>query len=192
MLVGYIFSYSDLQKHESSCLLSDRFWCISPEPFELQKTFLPLIASLFKELSDKKGIFQIGTQIYLILRKTQKKYDFVVSKAECYQKEKKIVSHVCGMIWSLETFFPSLRPLCNERPFVCYQIVHLEETALDFWLARTNEKQPQKRQIRVQKRCQKPGYYLLTEYSIFCMKNKECNEKKSVAFKYWQWISRKC
>ena len=28
--------YSDSQKHESSCLLSDRFWCISPEPFELQ------------------------------------------------------------------------------------------------------------------------------------------------------------
>ena len=32
-------SYSDLQKHESSCLLSDRFWCKSPEPFELQKIF---------------------------------------------------------------------------------------------------------------------------------------------------------
>ena len=46
--------YSDLQKHESSCLLlSDRFWCISPEAFELQKIFIPLIASLFKELSDK-------------------------------------------------------------------------------------------------------------------------------------------
>ena len=27
--------YSDSQKHESSCLLSDSFWCISPEPFEL-------------------------------------------------------------------------------------------------------------------------------------------------------------
>ena len=44
--------YSDSQKHESSCLLSDCFWCISPEPFELQKIFKPLIASLFKELSD--------------------------------------------------------------------------------------------------------------------------------------------
>ena len=51
--------YSDLQKHESSCLLSDRFWCISPEPSELQKIFLPLLASLFEELSDRKGIFQI-------------------------------------------------------------------------------------------------------------------------------------
>ena len=51
--------YSDSQKHESSCLLSDRFWCISPEPFELQKIFLPLLASLFEELSDRKRIFQI-------------------------------------------------------------------------------------------------------------------------------------
>ena len=49
--------YSDSQKHESSCLLSDRFWCISPEPFELQKNFLPLLASIFEELSDKKIIF---------------------------------------------------------------------------------------------------------------------------------------
>ena len=63
--------YSDLQKHESSCLLSDRFWCISPEPFELQKIFLTLLASVFEELSDKKKkIFQIGSQIHLILRKT--------------------------------------------------------------------------------------------------------------------------
>ena len=31
--------YSDSQKHESSCLFSDRFWCISPEPFEVQKIF---------------------------------------------------------------------------------------------------------------------------------------------------------
>ena len=62
--------YSDLQKHESSCLLSDRFGCIYPEPFEVQKQFLPLIASLFEELSDKKEFFQIGAQNHLILRKT--------------------------------------------------------------------------------------------------------------------------
>ena len=62
--------YSDSQKHESSCLLSDRFWCISPELFELQTIFIPLIASLFKELSDRKEIFQIGAQIHLILWKT--------------------------------------------------------------------------------------------------------------------------
>ena len=49
--------YSDLQKHESSCLLSDRFWCIPPEPFELKNIFKTLIASLFKELSDKKRNF---------------------------------------------------------------------------------------------------------------------------------------
>ena len=29
--------YSDSQKHESSCLLSDCFSCISPEPLELKK-----------------------------------------------------------------------------------------------------------------------------------------------------------
>ena len=45
-----LFDYSDLQKHESSCLLGDRFWCISPKPFELQKIFSPLFASLFEEL----------------------------------------------------------------------------------------------------------------------------------------------
>ena len=50
-------SYSDSQKYESSCFLSDRLWCISPEPFELQKIFLLLLASLFEELSDKKGNF---------------------------------------------------------------------------------------------------------------------------------------
>ena len=55
--------YSDSQKHESSCLLSDRFWFIYPEPFELQKIFLPLLASLFEELSDEKENFQIGAQI---------------------------------------------------------------------------------------------------------------------------------
>ena len=66
----FIFRYSDSQKHNSSCLLSDRFWCISPEPFEVQKIFLPLLALLFEELSDRIIIFQIGAQIYLILRKT--------------------------------------------------------------------------------------------------------------------------
>ena len=62
--------YSDSQKHESSCLLSDRFWCICPDPFVLQKIFLTLLASLFEEFSDRKEIFQIGAQIHLILRKT--------------------------------------------------------------------------------------------------------------------------
>ena len=52
--------YSDSQKHKYSCLLSDRFLCKSPEPFELQKIFFPLLASLFEDLSDRKGIFQIG------------------------------------------------------------------------------------------------------------------------------------
>ena len=52
--------YSDLQKHESSCLLSYCFSCISPEPFELQKSYLRLFASLSEELSDEKRIFQNG------------------------------------------------------------------------------------------------------------------------------------
>ena len=49
--------YSDLQKHESSCLLSGCFSCISPEPLELQKIFLRLFASLSEGLSDEKRIF---------------------------------------------------------------------------------------------------------------------------------------
>ena len=43
-------AYSDSQKHESSCLLSDCFSCLSPEPLELKKSYLHLFASLSKEL----------------------------------------------------------------------------------------------------------------------------------------------
>ena len=71
--------YSDSQKHESSCLLSDRFFVYMSGTFELQKNLFPLLASLFEELSDRKGIFQIGAQIHLILRKTlsyQKKVNY--------------------------------------------------------------------------------------------------------------------
>ena len=49
--------YSDSQKHESSCLLSNCFLCISPEPLELQKSYLRLLVSLFEELSDEKQFF---------------------------------------------------------------------------------------------------------------------------------------
>ena len=64
------YVYSDSQKHESSCLLSDCFSCISPEPLELKKSYLHLFASLFKELSDEKRIFQIRLQNQLIFAKT--------------------------------------------------------------------------------------------------------------------------
>ena len=63
-------TYSDSQKHESSCLLGDCFSCISPEPLELQKSYLRLFASLSKELSDEKRIFQIRLQNQLIFAKT--------------------------------------------------------------------------------------------------------------------------
>ena len=56
-----IRTYSDSQKHESSCLLNDRFWCISPEPIELHKIFLSLLGSIFKELSDRKKISNRST-----------------------------------------------------------------------------------------------------------------------------------
>ena len=52
-------SYSDSQKHESSCLLSDLFWYISSELLELQKIDLNLFISIFEELSAGTGIFQI-------------------------------------------------------------------------------------------------------------------------------------
>ena len=42
--------YSDSQKHESSCLLSDRFCYISPELLELQKIDLHLFVSVFEML----------------------------------------------------------------------------------------------------------------------------------------------
>ena len=59
------------KKKESSCVWSDRFLCISPEPFDLQKICFLLHTSVFKELSaGKKRIFQIGAQNQLILRNT--------------------------------------------------------------------------------------------------------------------------
>ena len=51
------------KKKKSSILLINRFWRISPEPFELQKIYLPFLALIFEELSDGKGIFQIGARI---------------------------------------------------------------------------------------------------------------------------------
>ena len=51
--------YRNSQKKESSCLLSNRFWLLYPEPFELQKIYILLPASVFKELSAKKRIFTI-------------------------------------------------------------------------------------------------------------------------------------
>ena len=51
--------YSDSQKHEFSCLLSNCFSCMSPEPPELKKSYLHLFASLFEELSDEKIVFEI-------------------------------------------------------------------------------------------------------------------------------------
>ena len=74
-----LVAYSDSQKHESSCLLSDCFSCISPEPLELQKSFLRLFASLSEELSDEKIIFQTRSQNQLIFAKTlffQKKVSY--------------------------------------------------------------------------------------------------------------------
>ena len=62
--------YSDSQIHESSCLLSDCFSCISPEPLELKKSYFHLFASLSKELSDEKEFFQIWLQNQLIFAKT--------------------------------------------------------------------------------------------------------------------------
>ena len=62
-------SYSDSQKHESICLLSDRFCCISPELLELQKIHLHLFISVFEELLAGTGIFQILWQNQLIFAK---------------------------------------------------------------------------------------------------------------------------
>ena len=60
---------SDSQKHESSCLLSNCFSCVSPEPIELQKSYLHLFASSSEELSDEIGIIQIRSQNQLIFAK---------------------------------------------------------------------------------------------------------------------------
>ena len=49
-------TYSDSQKYESSCLLSDRFWCISPEPFELHRIFY--LDQFLKSFQIKKNFFK--------------------------------------------------------------------------------------------------------------------------------------
>ena len=47
------FMYNNMQKlakkKESSSFLSNLFWLKSPEPFELQKIYLLLLASVFEE-----------------------------------------------------------------------------------------------------------------------------------------------
>ena len=52
-MINFFEIYSDSQKHESSCLLSDS----SPEPLELKKSYLHVFASLSEELSDEKIFF---------------------------------------------------------------------------------------------------------------------------------------
>ena len=47
------------KKHTSSWFWNLCFSCISSEPIELQKSYFHLFASLSKELSDEKIIFQI-------------------------------------------------------------------------------------------------------------------------------------
>ena len=59
-------SYSDLQKHESSYLLSDWFSCISPEPLELKKSYLH---PYLKSFQMKEEFFQIRLQNQLIFAK---------------------------------------------------------------------------------------------------------------------------
>ena len=45
--------YSDQQKHESSCLLSESVSCISPEPLELQTSYLHLLHPRLKSFQMK-------------------------------------------------------------------------------------------------------------------------------------------
>ena len=54
--------YRDPQKHESSSVLIDCFSCVSPEPLELQKSYLHPFASLSEELSDKLRILNAVTK----------------------------------------------------------------------------------------------------------------------------------
>ena len=57
-------------KKECGCLLSGLFWRLSPEGFELQKSYLPFLASVFEKLSAEKRIFEIEAQNQLILCNT--------------------------------------------------------------------------------------------------------------------------
>ena len=56
-------SYSDLQKHESSCLLSDCFCCVSPEPLELQKVFHIFLHPFLKSFQLEQEFFKFCYKI---------------------------------------------------------------------------------------------------------------------------------
>ena len=56
-------TYSEQQKHESSCLLSDCLSCISPEPLELQKSYSHIFPFSSEELSDEIRVFKSGGKI---------------------------------------------------------------------------------------------------------------------------------
>ena len=47
------YSYSDQQKHESSCLFSDYLLCTSPEPLELQKVIYTYLHPSLKSFQVK-------------------------------------------------------------------------------------------------------------------------------------------
>ena len=65
----YYWTYSDLQKHESRCLLSDCFLCISPEPLELKKVIFIDLNPCLKSFQMKKEFFKSGYKISWYLQK---------------------------------------------------------------------------------------------------------------------------
>ena len=60
MIETLVFSYTvTRKKHESSCLLRDRFWCISPEPLELKKS--QTILDPLAKISFKNSISELSS-----------------------------------------------------------------------------------------------------------------------------------
>ena len=98
MIETLVFSYTvTRKKHESSCLLRDRFWCISPEPLEVKKSYLHLFASLSKELSDEKKNFSNS-----VTKSTDICKSAVLPEKVSYWKKSRILKNS-------KTFFMDLR-----------------------------------------------------------------------------------
>ena len=62
---------------------SDCFSCISPEPLELQKSYLRLFASLSEEISDEKRIFEIQLQNHFIIIVTTADRNLIYKSNKC-------------------------------------------------------------------------------------------------------------
>ena len=112
-----VFSTVDNKKTHPPCFSTFRFSCISPEPLELQKSYLHLFASFSKELSDVKIFFPIWSQHQLIFAKTL----FYQKKVSCWKKS--AIMKKTFWIFQNGGFFPITYFFLSKQHFCKYQLI---------------------------------------------------------------------